>query len=135
MKNKKIVLVILSLLFVFSLAACGKSGKAEDPNIGTYVLTDEKFTDGSGKISQEWTITLNADGTGKASRSVESDVTWSVDGEALKLTEKMMGIKLDYEGTIKDGVIQLMDGNTRMYVFTKEGQDPAMVPESFFENH
>lgn len=135
MKNKKIVLVILSLLFVFSLAACGNKDNAKNPNAGKYILTDEKFSNGSGNISEEWTLILNDDGTGKSSRGVDCDVKWSVDNEKLKLTETMMGLSLDYEGTIKDGVIQLMDDEIRMYVFTKEGQDPAMVPDSFFENH
>lgn len=131
MKMRKWIIVLMSLALAFGLTSCGKQQET-DKHAGKYILTDEKFSDGSGEISQEWTLILEKDGKGKSNRSnLDIDVEWSVEGDKLKLTEHFLG-KIEWEGTIKDGVIYLNDSTIRVYVFTKEGQEPAKVPTDYF---
>ena len=109
---KKVLLVFVLALGVFVFTGCGKDLSAY---AGTYEKEYEKYVgdpETSKDTTEPFTLVLNADGTGKSNRDGESyDAEWSVDGEKFTLTEKFGPIKNEYTGTIKDGRIDLFNGD------------------------
>ena len=109
--------VILCSVFVFFglilLTGCGKSNLKE--YAGIYKLEYSKYVgdpDTAKNTTETAELVLNEDGTGKSNRNGASyDVEWSIDGENITLTEKFMGIKLDYNGTLKNGKLDLFNGD------------------------
>ena len=152
--TRKIFALVLVLLFVVSLAACGEkkteskddnSGNAaasssasaaapatEAPavdNTGTYSVFGMKNTAELGDIIVSTTglldmsITLNADGTANmASNGEESTGTWTAAGEQLTMTSSE-GETLN--GTIKNGIIELNDGEGITAYLAKPGADTS----------
>ena len=127
--------MLLALLLTLGcLAACG--GNAEDPNLGTYKLSDfdgmplEEYAELL-EISYEearnsFTVTLKADG--KAELTSDGETTegkWKLDGEKFTLSEE----GADYTGTLKDGVMTINIGDMT-FIFTKDEKNaPANTEE------
>ena len=116
MKNiKNLLLVAVLVLGVFMITGCGKKDLSE--YAGTYEKEFEKYvadSDDDKNTVDPWTIILNADGTGKSNRDEESyDAEWSLDGENFKFTEKFGPIKNEYTGTLKDGKIDMFNGDPK----------------------
>lgn len=110
---KKIALVFTITFGIFVFTACGK--KDLSTYAGTYEKEYEKYV-GSPETTKntedDWTVVLNADGTGKSNRDDESyDAEWSIDGDNFKFTEKFGPIKNEYTGTLKDGKIDMFNGD------------------------
>ena len=104
-----IVFIMVGLLIV---TGCGKGNLAN--YAGIYKLEYSKYVGDpdTAKSTEEWTITLNEDGTGKSNRDDSSyDAEWSMDGENIVFIEKFMGIKNEYNGTIKDGKMDIFNGD------------------------
>lgn len=116
MKNvKKVLLVFVLMLGVVVLTGCGKEDLSK--YAGTYEKEFEKFVgdpETAKNTTDPFTIVLNADGTGKSNRDGESyDAEWSVKGENFTFTEKFGPIKNEYTGTIKDGRIDMFNGDPK----------------------
>lgn len=103
---KKLMTLLLSLLFVFALVGCG--GSVDDPNAGTYVLTS----------SEMGGITLGADEvfTGESYIELEGggDATVCLDGDSISadwvLEDTVFTITIDGQdsvGTLENGVIRV----------------------------
>ena len=109
--------IILCSVFVFLglilLTGCGKGDLKE--YAGIYKLEYSKYVgdpDTAKDTSEIAEMVLNEDGTGKSNRNGTSyDIEWSIDGENITITEKFMGIKLDYNGTLINGRLDLFNGD------------------------
>lgn len=123
-KIAKYIGIILCVAMVAGLlAACGGS---DSPAVGKwegkytkYVGDDEKNT------SEDFSLVLKAGGKGVSTRDgLDLNVTWTLDGEDFTMTETFLGIKIEYTGTLKDGVIDIFNGDpddafTCEYVYEK----------------
>ena len=118
--KKFFMLSLFLMIGLLLLTACGKKNDLSS-YAGTYKLEYSKLVGSDvNNEEEEWTLELKADGTGKSNRNETSyDLTWSVDGENIKLTETFAGIKLDYTGTIKDNKIDVFNGD-KTNDFTEE---------------
>ena len=109
--KKSCLLVMLVLTSILIITGCqGALAKYS----GTYKLEYSKYVGDPDdeKSTEEWTITLNSDGTGNSNRSgVNYDIEWSIDGDTVKLTENFYGAKSNYEGTVSDNTLDLYNGN------------------------
>lgn len=110
---KKVLLCSLfTILSLIMLTGCGNSLKEY---AGTYKLEYSKYVgdpDTAKNTSEVAEMILNEDGTGKSNRNGYSyDVKWSMNGENITLSETFMGITLDYNGTLKDGRLDLFNGD------------------------
>ena len=109
---KKIALCLSIIMFsVLLLTGCGKSLKEY---AGTYKKEYSKFVGDpdTAKDTEVGEMLLNEDGTGKSTRGGATyNVEWSMDGENITLTETFMGMKIEYNGTIKDGRLDIFNGD------------------------
>ena len=112
---KNLFLVFVLAIGVIALTGCGK--KDLSTYVGTYEKEFEKYVGDSEEDKNTvdaWTIILNEDGTGKSNRDDESyDADWSIDGDNFKFTEKFGPIKNEYTGTLKDGKIDMFNGDPK----------------------
>ena len=110
--KKSLLLVVFVMVGVLFLAGCSKKADLSK-YAGTYKLEYSKYVGDpdDAKSTEDWTIELKSDGTGKSNRDGASyNVEWSVDGENVKLTEKFIGT-IDYNGTLKDGTLDIYNGD------------------------
>ena len=123
---KRIIALLLAVMMVIGLCACGSSGNAA---AGTYKGEYTKMvgdSDDAKNTSQAFTLTLESNGKGKHERDgLTLDVTWELNGEDFKMTETFLGMGLDYTGTLKDGKLDIFNGPqediwTVEYVYTKQ---------------
>ena len=109
--KKKVLLLLVIMVSLVMVTGCGGAMKKA---AGTYKLVYSKFVGDpdTAKREEEWTIELNEDGTGKSNRDNSSyTVEWSIDGENIKITEKFLALTIDYNGTLKDGKLDVFNGD------------------------
>lgn len=111
---KKMISVVLCLIFVFSLVGCGKGGKAGTEDAGYYVLIS--MSDESGSLDEDTLkeiglygamyIQLNEDKTGVLALGDDDqmDLTWepgviTADGEEVNYTLKDDELTMEDDGT------------------------------------
>lgn len=125
--KKKMFFLAVFVIFAFALTACG-GNKLKD-YAGTYKGEYTKLvgeSDEDKNTSDEFSLELKDDGTGVHNRDGESyKVKWELDGENFKMTETFLSISIDYEGTLKDGKLDIFNGDktndfTYEYVYTKK---------------
>lgn len=113
--TKAFFAVLVLMVGIFLLTGCGKDDLLT--YAGTYEKEFEKYVgdpETSKNTEDEFTLVLNADGTGKSNRGGESyNAEWSVDGEKITLIEKFGPLKNEYTGTIKNGKIDLFNGDPK----------------------
>lgn len=121
----------LVMILIFSLTACGGKGggASDDPNLGKYI-GEEYSSDGSNWYSiddvleGESYIELKDGGKGVFCLGGDAtDIKWTLENGTLKLTRD----SLESNGTLKDGMITLTDlwGNEVTITFRKEGGSEA----------
>lgn len=125
-------LVAVIALGLFTLTGCGKEEKKEDKKqdlsayAGTYEGQYTKLVGDTKQVEEEFTLELNADGTGVHNRDEYSfNVTWELDGENFKMTETFIGDPIIYTGTLKNGNLDIFNGDpeniwTYEYVYVKK---------------
>lgn len=126
-KTLKLLLVLVAVVGVFGLTGCGKKKDDLSKYAGTYEGEYSKFVGDAedAKSTEAFSLELKADGKGVHNRDGASyDVTWSIDGENFKMTEKFLGT-IEYNGTLKDGKLVLYNGEatnpfTYQYVYNKK---------------
>ena len=110
--KKAVFCSLFILLGLVMLTGCGKSLKEY---AGVYKLEYSKYVgdpETSKNTEEVAEMILNEDGTGTSKRDgYEYKVEWSMDGENITLTETFMGIKLEYNGTIQNGRLDLFNGD------------------------
>ena len=126
-----VIILLLSGLFVFT--GCGKeeneqTTKKQDLSAVAGIYTGEYTKlvgDETKNEDEEFSLELKADGTGVHNRNEASyNVSWSLDGDNFKMTEKFLGMTIDYTGTLKDGKLDIYNGDptniwTYEYVYAK----------------
>ena len=127
---KKLLGLISVMFLVVGLLSITGCGKKESLDIaGTYEGKYIKFvgdTDENKNESEEFYLELNADGTGIHHRDeTQFDLTWAIDGENFTMRETFLGISVDYKGTLKDGKLDIYNGDlndsfTVEYVYQKK---------------
>ncbi len=92
--KKEVVVILISLVLIFSLVACGgsKGGDASGPE-GTFKNTQKDEDNGEGfqlvdEDSGYGYMTFNSDGTGKWEYALENDIEWKLKGNKLTIVEK-----------------------------------------------
>lgn len=125
-------LVTIIALGLFTLTGCGKdeekTTKKQDLSAyaGTYEGQYTKLVGDTKKVEEEFSIELKADGTGVHNRDGASyNIEWSLDGENFKMTDKFGSLTIDYTGTLKDGTLDIFNGDpeniwTYEYVYEKQ---------------
>ena len=109
---KRTLAVILALVMALTLVACGAS-EAQKNAAGTYNYEKGKFVgDADYNTDDDFTVTLKEDGTGfRTTAGTDYDLTWSLDGETFSMTETFLGLTNEYTGTLKDGVLDIFNGD------------------------
>lgn len=110
---RKIIVCFVFIVFgLILLTGCGN--KLKD-YAGIYKLEYSKFVGDSidaKSVDEVAEIILNDDGTGKSNRDgLNIDVEWTMDGENITLIEVYMGIRLEYNGIIKNGRLDIFNGD------------------------
>ena len=127
MKRSKLIALALSLcLLAALLTACGDGiDPAVKAAAGTYEGQYVKLVGDETKNAESFTLTLKEDGTGTHARDdMEFKVTWTLEGESFTMKETFIGDPIVYTGTLKDGVLDLVNGDpedpfTYNYVYQK----------------
>ena len=110
MKNSLLMisLVLISILFI---TGCGSD---LSKYAGTYKLEYTKYVGDpeTSKNTEDWTIILDKNGKGKSNRDGASyDVEWSIKSDDVIVTEKFAGISNEYNGTLKEGRLDIFNGD------------------------
>lgn len=142
MKNK-LGIIIAGILFAGGLTACTSNepttadagvnegygvGYNEDSTSipGTYKGIESGFALGEKKNDEEFSLVLNEDGTGINKRNnTEFELTWKMEDGQFKMTDKYLGITIDYTGVFDGKKLTLFNGDpedelTYEYVYEKE---------------
>lgn len=136
-KTLKIALLVAVVaLSLFTLTGCGKEEKKEEPKkpdlsayAGTYEGKYTKFVGDPDTVKDErdkFSLELKADGTGIHKRNtLELNIEWEYDGETFKMVDKMGRASIEYTGTLKDGKLDIFNGDpenalTCEYVYEKK---------------
>ena len=121
-KSVRSLLVCLVLVAcVFTITACGKANLKDAA--GTYTgkytkLVGDDFENRT--TDEEFSLELKEDGTGTHNRDGASyKVEWKLDGESFTMKETFLGISIDYNGTLKDGKLDIFNGDSKD-IFTME---------------
>ena len=124
-KALRLLVVLVAVFSVTMLAGCGKADLSK--YAGTYEGKYTKFVgDETKDTSGEFSVELKSDGTGSSTRDGATyDITWSIDGDKFKMTEKFAGMKIEYTGTLKDSELSIFNGPedddfTYNYVYEKK---------------
>ena len=122
---KKTLAVVVALVMALMLVACGASQATKDA-AGTYKCQQSKFVgDTEWVTDEEFTLELKEDGTGtRTTDGTSYELTWKLDGETFTMTETFLGLTNDYTGTLKDGKLDIFNGDptndiTYEYVLVK----------------
>ena len=120
---KLTALAALMLAFVL-LAACSESPM--ELASGTYVGQYSKLVGEDIKGTEAFSLILVSDGTGTHTHDgSEFSITWKLKGESFTMQEPFLGVSIEYSGTLKDGVLDLFNGDpkkasTAEYVYKKK---------------
>ena len=109
--KKSLLLIVFVMISVLLVTGCGKD---LSKYYGTYKLEYSKYVGDpdTAKTTEEWTIVLEKDGTGKSNRDGASyTVEWSIDGDNVKVNEKFAGIINEYNGTLTNGKLDIFNGD------------------------
>ncbi len=124
---KKIVSILLAIMLVAGLAACG-GGSSDDPNVGTWNAVSASMMGIDMEVADlfEDGVTLELKANGKFTLSVDGEKgngKWEYGGDAINFSAS----DADMTGTVKDGMLTLTNllGMGVDVTFEKEGGYPA----------
>ena len=150
MKKRLALLLSLAMILTFALAACGGGGSSSSEDltdskyVGTWTTKELSFAGETGELNDEFTLTLNADGTGTLSGADEdgneevSNITWSLTSDGFKtqgdakmtfkddgdaIVTKILGAEMRFAKAAEGGedVVDYIDGAAYGYA----GDDPV----------
>ena len=133
MKKKLAILLSLTMVLTFALAACGGGGSedlSDSKYVGSWIADSLSFAGESGEMEATYTLTLNGDGTGtlvgtEADGTEEvSDITWSLTDDGFK-TEGDAKMTFKDDG---DAIVSTMFGVEMRFVREGEGGEEAAAP-------
>ena len=119
---KKTLMVLLAIMIMIPLAACGGGGDSDDPNLGTYICTEAEYmgitigVDDLG-VDGDITIELKSNGKGKLNQGSDSyNITWTLDGEDFEFKDSSVTVA----GTLADGLMVVEFEEDMFLTFEKE---------------
>lgn len=126
---KKIICILMTIILVLPLAACGGSKGDDDPNLGVYEARTGEMLGIEVPVSdfyeEGFTIELKKKGKGKVFCDGEdAGIKWTLDGEDIHIE----GGGLDLDGTLKDGVMvfdNIMDSGLKLTFICDDIADNA----------
>lgn len=127
----RIICTVLLAAMLLPLAACGNNAaNAADSVYGKYICIGEDRDDGV-FLDPDFDSYVELKKGGKSSMNVGFDLelTYELDGENFTGTYTLMGIDYNITGTLKDNVLEVIDG-TRKSRYLKEG---ATAPGSSYD--
>ena len=115
----RIICAALLAAMLIPLAACGNN--AADSVYGKYICIGEDRDDGVFlEPDFDSYVELKKGGKGSMNVGFDIDLTYELDGENFTGTYTLMGIDYNITGTLKDNVLEVIDG-TRKSRYLKEG--------------
>ena len=132
---KRVVSLVLALLLMVSLSACGSSGRADEALVGKYLAVTGTAMGMTLSGNDMAGFTLELKGGGKATMSIDgtsADGKWINDDKTITLTidnTDMVG-KLDKDTITFESILKELVGTSMDLKFAKEGTDAAK-PENF----
>lgn len=126
-KTLKFLGVLIFVGALFFTAGCEKKDMSRV--VGTYEGQFTKFVgdpDEAKNTEDAFSIELKEDGTGIHHRDdLDFNITWTLDGENFTMKETFLEISIDYTGTLKDGKLDIFNGDptndvTCEYVYQKK---------------
>ena len=112
-RMKKIIAVLLTVVMAFCLTACGKETGVDVT--GKYTCIGEHYGDtGYQTPMQNVIIELKKGGKGTYSGGFDYEMTWKLDGEKFSGKVTFLGLENAMEGTLKDGVLEVVYGDAHM---------------------
>ena len=109
--KKSLLFVLLFMVSILVITGCGSN---LSKYAGTYKLEYSKYVGDpdTAKNTEEWTITLSDDASGKSNRNGSSyNIEWSISGNEITLTEKFGPLTIDYNGTITGNKLDIFNGD------------------------
>ena len=132
---KRVVSLVLALLLMVSLSACGSLGRADEALVGKYLAVTGTAMGMTLSGNDMAGFTLELKGGGKVTMSIDgtsADGKWVNDDKTITLTidnTDMVG-KLDKDTITFESILKEMIGTSMDVKFAKEGTDAAK-PENF----
>ena len=109
--------------------------------VGEWTGVYTKFVgDTDGVTDTPFSLTLNDDGTAVSRRDdMDYAATWGMDGGEITMTETFMGMTIDYNGMLEDGVLHLFNGDreddfTCEYVYGRGDVSGIEIPRGETDN-
>lgn len=118
----RIICTVLLAAMLLPLAACGNNAaNAADSVYGKYICIGEDRDDGV-FLDPDFDsyVELKKGGKGSMNVGFDLELTYELDGENFTGTYTLMGIDYNITGTLKDNVLEVIDG-TRKSRYLKEG--------------
>ena len=132
---RRVFSIILALVMVISISACGSSGRADEALVGKYIAVTGTSMGMTLSGEDMAGFTLDLKSGGKVTMDVEGSSTngkWVNDDTTITLTienTEMVG-KLGEDTIIFEGILKELVGISMDLKFAKEGTDAAK-PENF----
>ena len=109
--KKSILFLAFVMVGVLFITGCGKD---LSKYVGTYKLEYSKYVGDpeTEKNTEDWSIVLEKDGTGKSNRDGESyNIEWSISGKDINVKEKFGPLTNEYNGTLDEGKLDIFNGD------------------------
>lgn len=119
---KTTIAFVMTACMLLFLAACGEKG----PDVtGKYICVGESYSGESYSepYSESW-VELKKGGKGTYYSGTEFDLEWKLKGESIQGSVTFMGMENIFEGTLKDGVIDIQYQDLHQ-IFVKDGTEGA----------
>ena len=132
---KRVVSLVLALLLMVSLSACGSSGRADEALVGKYLAVTGTSMGMTLSGADMAGFTLELKSGGKVTMTIDdtsADGKWVNDDKTITLTidnTDMVG-KLDKDTITFESILKELVGTSMDLKFAKEGTDAAK-PENF----
>lgn len=135
---KKIFLILITTIMVFSIMACGGSDNNIEVPLGGYKNTFLEEEDGVKPVDGPYMgygeMTFNEDGTGTWNYALDTDITWKLKGDNITIIETYEGQEETYKGKW-DGEKMILDIWGYKYTFEKLGSASTNKPENIANNN
>ena len=120
---KKTWMVLLAIIIMLPLAACGGGGDSDDPNLGLYTCIEAEYMGMTISVEDlaadgDITIELKSGGKGELNQGSDSyNITWKLDGEDFEFKDSSVTVL----GTLADGVMVVEFEEDMFLTFLQEG--------------
>lgn len=122
MNVKKLLALLLAVVCLLSLAACGKDEGADVTGKYLCIAIAEDGVNFTAPENNDQYVELKKGGKGEIYTDLAFELTWKLDGETFSGSYQIFGIDAPVTGTLKDGVLEIHDDDMVMR-YLKEGAE------------